>query len=100
MSPQEQIVARFAPTGTLRAAINLGNPILAGSDPATGAPRGVSIDLARELGRRLGVAVELLDRSTPPASRSRRSRRSAPTSASSPSTRCAAPTSRSPRRMS
>ncbi len=37
MSPQEQIVARFAPTGTLRAAINLGNPILAGSDPATGA---------------------------------------------------------------
>ena len=60
MSPQEQIVARFAPTGTLRAAINLGNPILAGSDPSTGAARGVSIDLARELGRRLGVAVELL----------------------------------------
>ena len=60
MSPQEQFVARFAPTGTLRAAINLGNPILAGSDPSTGATRGVSIDLARELGRRLGVAVELL----------------------------------------
>ena len=60
MSPQEQIVARFAPTGTLRAAINLGNPILAGSDPSTGAARGVSVDLARELGRRLGVAVELL----------------------------------------
>jgi polar amino acid transport system substrate-binding protein len=60
MSPQEQIVARFAPTGTLRAAINLGNPILAGSDPATGAAHGVSVDLARELGRRLGVAVELL----------------------------------------
>jgi len=59
MSPQEQIVARFAPTGTLRAAINLGNPILAGSDPSTGAPRGVSVDLARGLGERLGVAVEL-----------------------------------------
>jgi len=60
MSPQEQIVARFAPTGALRAAINLGNPILAGSDPSTGAARGVSIDLARELGRRLGVGVELM----------------------------------------
>ena len=60
MSPQEQIVAGFAPTGTLRAAINLGNPILAGSDPSTGAARGVSVDLARELGRRLGVGVELM----------------------------------------
>jgi polar amino acid transport system substrate-binding protein len=60
MSPQEQIVVRFAPTGMLRAAINLGNPILAGSDPATGAARGVSVDLARALGESLGVGVELL----------------------------------------
>jgi polar amino acid transport system substrate-binding protein len=60
MSAHEPITARFAPTGTLRAAINLGNPILAGSDPSTGAPRGVSVDLARALGERLGVAVELV----------------------------------------
>jgi len=60
MSAREQIVARFAPTGTLRAAINLGNPILAGSDPSTGAPRGVSVDLARALGERLGVDVALV----------------------------------------
>ena len=60
MSAQQQIVARFAPTGTLRAAINLGNPILAGSDRSTGAPRGVSVDLARALGERLGVDVELV----------------------------------------
>jgi polar amino acid transport system substrate-binding protein len=60
MSPQEQIVARFAPTGKLRAAINLGNPILAGSDASTGAPRGVSVDLAGALGERLGVGVELV----------------------------------------
>jgi polar amino acid transport system substrate-binding protein len=60
MSPQEQVVARFAPSGTLRAAINLGNPILAGTDPTTGATRGVSVDLARELGRRLGIGVELM----------------------------------------
>lgn len=60
MNRQEETIARFAPTGTLRAAINLGNPILAGSDPSTGAPRGVSVDLALALGERLGVAVELM----------------------------------------
>jgi len=53
-------VAELAPTGTLRAAINFGNPILATKDPATGEPRGVSVDLARELGKRLGVPVELV----------------------------------------
>ena len=52
--------AELAPRGTLRAAINFGNPVLAQKDPATGAPRGVSVDLARELGRRLGVPVELV----------------------------------------
>ena len=51
--------SELAPSGTLRAAINFGNPILAGKD-AAGAPRGVSVDLARELGRRLGVPVELV----------------------------------------
>jgi polar amino acid transport system substrate-binding protein len=50
----------LAPTGKLRAAINLGNSVLAQKDPATGEPRGVSVDLARELGRRLGVPVELV----------------------------------------
>jgi polar amino acid transport system substrate-binding protein len=50
----------FAPTGTLRASINLGNPLLARADPAGGPPRGVSVDLAREAARRLGVEVEYL----------------------------------------
>ena len=53
-------VAELAPTGRLRAAINFGNPILASKDPATGAARGVSVDLAQELGRRLGVPVDLV----------------------------------------
>ncbi|GAA4543400.1 transporter substrate-binding domain-containing protein [Amycolatopsis samaneae] len=53
------LVSTFAPTGTLRASINLGNPILAGRD-ASGAPAGVSVDLAREFGARLGVDVELV----------------------------------------
>lgn len=45
----------LAPTGTLRAAINLGNPVLAhaGAD----GPTGVSVDLARRLAEKLGVPV-------------------------------------------
>jgi polar amino acid transport system substrate-binding protein len=50
----------IVPEGSLRAAINFGNPVLAQKDPSTGEPRGVSVDLARELGRRLGVPVELV----------------------------------------
>ncbi|WP_018262072.1 transporter substrate-binding domain-containing protein [Methylobacterium sp. WSM2598] len=50
----------LAPGGVLRAAINFGNPVLARRDPATGAPEGVSVDLAREFGRRLGVPVVLV----------------------------------------
>jgi polar amino acid transport system substrate-binding protein len=53
-------VSDLAPSGKLRAAINLGNPVLALRDPAGGEPRGVSVDLARELARRLGVPVELI----------------------------------------
>ena len=58
--PPPQAIAELAPGGKMRAAINLGNPILAGKDAASGELRGVSVDLARELARRLGVAVELI----------------------------------------
>lgn len=58
MKPDPGVLRALAPTGVLRAAINLGNPILAGTDPATGQPRGVSVDLARTLAGRLGVALE------------------------------------------
>src|SRR5262245_1434773 len=47
-------------TGKLRAAINYGNLILATRDRATGESRGVAIDLTQELGRRLGVPVEIV----------------------------------------
>jgi polar amino acid transport system substrate-binding protein len=50
----------ITPTGRLRAAINLGNPILAGTDKATGAVVGVSVDLARAYAQRLGVDLELV----------------------------------------
>ena len=59
-TPTPATVAQLAPSGTLRVAINFGNPILATRDAATGEARGVSVDLARELGRRLGVPVELV----------------------------------------
>ncbi|WP_370962123.1 transporter substrate-binding domain-containing protein [Amycolatopsis sp. cg9] len=49
--------ADLAPTGVLRAAINLGNPVLAHGTPAE--PGGVTVELAREVGARLGVEVEL-----------------------------------------
>lgn len=52
-------VAELAPSGKLKAAINFGNPILATRMP-DGTPRGVSVDLANELGKRLGVPVELV----------------------------------------
>src|SRR6478735_3002475 len=48
-APTPEVVARIAPTGTLRAAINLGNAVLAGRDAATGAPKGVTVDLAGKL---------------------------------------------------
>lgn len=51
--------ARLAPSGTLRASINLGNPILAGLD-ANGQPAGVSIDLARGLAQALGLPLALV----------------------------------------
>ena len=54
------VVRTLAPDGRLRAAINFGNPILANKDAKTGEPVGVSIDLARELGRRLNVPVDLI----------------------------------------
>src|SRR5215207_4576471 len=55
-----QVVQELAPEGKLRAAINLGNPVLAQEDPTTGEPRGISVDLSRELARRLGVPVEFV----------------------------------------
>jgi polar amino acid transport system substrate-binding protein len=54
-----EVVSELAPGGRLRAAINYGNPVLAQRDP-TGALGGVTVDLARELGRRRGVAVDLV----------------------------------------
>ncbi len=47
-------------SGHLRAAINLGNPILANRDPASGRPFGLSVDLAARLAEKLDVELELV----------------------------------------
>lgn len=52
-----EIVRSLAPSGTLRVALNLGNVVLVQGTPA--APTGVTVDLSRELARRLGVPVAL-----------------------------------------
>ena len=49
--------AQIAPSGTLVAGINYGNPVIVQKDPAGGPPHGVGPDLARELARRLGVPI-------------------------------------------
>lgn len=57
----------LAPTGTLRAVYLAGNPSQAVQDRATGAIRGASADLARELGRRINVPVEIRPVANPKA---------------------------------
>ena len=52
------LVKQLAPQGALRVSINLGNPVLASRATPQDEPRGVSVDLARALAGRLGVALE------------------------------------------
>jgi polar amino acid transport system substrate-binding protein len=52
------VVKSLSPTGRLRVALNLGNIVLVQTDEKTGAQKGVTVDLAGELGRRLGVPVD------------------------------------------
>jgi polar amino acid transport system substrate-binding protein len=57
----ERAIAKdLAPSGTLRAAINLGNPVLAQRDRADGPLTGVSVALAHEFARSLKIPLELV----------------------------------------
>src|SRR6478672_6030965 len=58
MTPPADLVRDLAPSGVLRASINLGNPVLAQGTPDD--PSGVTVDLAREVASRLEVPLELL----------------------------------------
>ena len=57
----------IAPGGTLRAAYLGSNPTQAVQDRVTGAIRGATADIARELGRRIGVPVEFKPLANPKA---------------------------------
>lgn len=56
----DAVKTELAPTGTLRAAINYNNPLLARRDPATGKLSGLAVDLSSELAKRVGVPLELI----------------------------------------
>lgn len=56
--PPAAVVRDLAPTGVLRASINLGNPVLAQGTPD--APGGVTVDIARDFAARLGVPVRFV----------------------------------------
>lgn len=61
----DEIRAQLAPTGTLRAAINLSNFLLVTDRTPAGDPVGVSPDMARAVADRLGVPVQYITYDTP-----------------------------------
>lgn len=65
MHVDASLVRELAPTGRLRAALNMGNPVLAHSRTASERPAGVTIDLARGFAALLGVDVQFLQFATP-----------------------------------
>ena len=61
--PEEQARRELAPTGKLRVGIGVGaapSAFWATRDPATGRPRGVTVNLGQALAERLGVPLELV----------------------------------------
>jgi len=61
----QQVKAELAPTGVLRAGINLSNFLLVTGKTETGDPVGVAPDMAREIAGRLGVPVKYVTYKTP-----------------------------------
>src|SRR5215831_8943020 len=60
-----EIVSELAPTGVLRAGINLSNFLLVTGRSATGDPQGVAPDLAGEIASRLGVPIKYVPFKSP-----------------------------------
>ncbi|MEO8654433.1 MAG: transporter substrate-binding domain-containing protein, partial [Ramlibacter sp.] len=57
MTVDTSLAREFAPTGRLRAALNMGNAVLAHSKTTRERPAGVTIDLARAFAGLLGLEV-------------------------------------------
>lgn len=60
LSVSSALRAELAPTGALRAGLNLSNFLLINGRTPEGEPDGVAPDIAREIARRLGVPVKLI----------------------------------------
>ena len=58
--PPDRVREGLAPSGALRVGLNMGNTLLTRRDTASGEPRGVAPDIARELARRAGVPVKFV----------------------------------------
>jgi polar amino acid transport system substrate-binding protein len=65
VTPSQQVVAELAPTGVLRAAINMGNFLLVTGKTPSGDPSGVSADIAAAIAARLGVPVKYIPYAKP-----------------------------------
>jgi polar amino acid transport system substrate-binding protein len=63
--PDQKLVAELAPTGVLRAAINMGNFLLVTGKTPSGDPTGVSADMAAAIAARLGVPVKYVPYAKP-----------------------------------
>jgi polar amino acid transport system substrate-binding protein len=61
----QNVIAELAPTGVLRAGLNLANFLLITGKGADGTPTGVAPDMAAEIARRLGVPVRYVPYKTP-----------------------------------
>jgi polar amino acid transport system substrate-binding protein len=61
----QDVIAELAPTGVLRAGINMSNFLLVTGKAANGDPQGVSPDMAAEIARRLGVPLKLVPFKSP-----------------------------------
>ncbi|HSF95965.1 MAG TPA: transporter substrate-binding domain-containing protein [Thermohalobaculum sp.] len=63
----DRVRAQLAPTGSLRAGVNLGNILLVTGKTPAGDPEGVSPDMAAAIAKRLGVPLTLVPYASPGA---------------------------------
>ncbi len=65
VTPNAAVVRELAPTGVLRAGINLSNFLLVTGRVANGDPQGIAPDMAAEIATRLGVPLRLIPYDSP-----------------------------------
>src|SRR5690349_21626387 len=65
VTPTPAVIAELAPTGVLRAGINLSNFLLVTGRAANGDPQGISPDMAGAIAERLNVPLQLIAYESP-----------------------------------